>query len=221
MRKIAIVSHPRTGTTWLHDLLDSHPGVKGFGELLHPSKFRNMSSQKRGHAKVKKLKTSMDKCKDQVFLFKYFYQHIDKRVDTFLIKNGFGIVHMRRNPLDIFISEKLVELNGLNWEGPYKLEKIEIDIQELDRFLVRYAAYSAEATNRFGILDPIGIEYKYLNNQTRGQLRRMASYMQIDEAFGMTAKIKRQRLKDRPETVINYQKVLAHFKDPEWKEYFI
>ena len=214
---VAIVSNPRAGSTLLHDLIAGHTEIIGGGELCHPSLFRDVPYEDRGTLKVDAIKGKMKNSDN--FVFKYFYQHADEKIDEFLTEEKAKVIFLYRSPLDMFISEKLVEENSLQWEGRYEIEHLTIDPRELERFLLRTIAYQKEAMNKFSGLDLMKVHYRYLCDQPKLQMERVFAFLGVN--FQMTkASTKKQRTKNNKETISNMEELLYYFLDQFHGKYF-
>jgi LPS sulfotransferase NodH len=99
-QRFLIYCQPRTGSTWLVDLLDNHPEIECDGELLsldwkHP---RVWSRRLLRSYPVPYLQLRAAMCKDPAYGFKvlHYQTHQQKGLLTRLHRRGWKIIHLRR-----------------------------------------------------------------------------------------------------------------------------
>ena len=108
-----IICDGRSGTTFLFDLLTSHPKIRGVREVFGPGKvrYRGITSQEILHESMVKLIKGEDRNtpSDSYFTTTYFHGHAVKDVDNYFRKRGAKIILLKRNLVDIAYEDSRAE----------------------------------------------------------------------------------------------------------------
>lgn len=115
MRKAILLTMGRTGSSWVCDLLNSHPHAACLYEVLKDHK--ELTQEQR----VDLIQNKLTDSKDQLTVAKLLFYQLEVNVlERFIKDNDFEFYLIQRNPIDRFVSLKLAELTG-TWHLDYMI----------------------------------------------------------------------------------------------------
>ncbi len=218
--RFAIVGNPRTGSSHLASLLDSHPDVACWDdEIFDVNEAYEKSGLKDPHDFLQQVVLAVNA--DAVG-FKLLWDAMERlpNVWQFLRETNVKLVHTyRTNQLDSFISHRLATINHAFtcWYGDYKTTKFEADFAECldwfkscedhDRMIERQAF--EESVPR------LAIEY---NQLCKGQ-DTVLDFLGAAK-LPLTSQLKKQRSGRQSEIVTNYELLKKKFENSPWIAYF-
>ncbi len=207
--KFVILCAPRTGSNWLHTLLNSHPQIFSYGEVLRkgiegnnllklPSLQHLVFTPHQEKIKAVGLKLFYEYSDDPVFM-KSFQEVIDDK--------SIFIIHLTRNSLlSQYVSLKKAEKNQL-WSQP-GITKISNPIQ-LDRndFFIYQAEYLRQKETIYSTFFEhtiFEISYEELNTETDKVLLQLQQFLQIKprKLFSLLQKQSNRNLKQQ---ILNWE----------------
>lgn len=222
--KFAIMGGPRTGSSYLHSKLDSHPHITCWNsEVFNKDCVFDRSQMTMDEF----LNTILFKVKTKVVGFKFLYDamlRIGKANDVaeFLNKYGIQIVHIQRaNLLDQVISLKLAQINNVwsTYYGQYTTDQIELDpefVKKRFEFITKYNEDIYKmATNHH--VPYFTLSYDKLIND---ELDELFTYLKV-KPMPTSSKLQKQRIKTQANSVKNYNELKEYFKDTEHYKYFV
>lgn len=232
-----IICDGRSGTTFLFDLLTSHPKIRGVREVFGPGKvrYRGITSQEILHESMVKLIKGEDRNtpSDSYFTTTYFHGHAVKDVDNYFRKRGAKIILLKRNLVDIALSRCLVEQSKRkdncshdeSFRKPYKNQRVTIDKEMLILVFRNFDTAMNVFPKRFCGLNVTTVNYEDLVKTRQEECKRLLDFLElkpmrlklIEERPNPLVK---QRLLPREEAIINYSELLRFFKKTKYEKYF-
>lgn len=221
-QKFVVISHPRSGSTLLTKLLDSHPKINMLGEILN-SVPRNISEElrfpyylERTLNQVSNIERQMNnpEQKSQVLIGSklLFFQLDDITTIEKLIEKDYKIIYLtRHNLLDRYISSVNARHNQTYFShDQYKIEdKILFELKNFEKFI-----QSCKKLNeRFNIKHPsvCNISYDELVSNKDKTMAKIFSHLNLPNEVTST-KMRKQNTKDYSESIINYDEHKIYIK---------
>jgi hypothetical protein len=225
--RFAIVGNPRTGSSHLVSLLDSHPDVACWndeifdeGEAFEKSECRDPKDFLNNHVfKVNSIAVGI----------KLLWDALNRLEQPWglLREMDMRIIHTyRANALDSFISYKLASINKAftSWyseyktlHGEYKTRQFEADFKEALEWFKQTEDHDTEIQRRsFEENVPrLSVEY---NELCRSQ-DNLLEYLGVSKA-PLESRLKKQRSGTQSEIITNYAELKERFRGSPWAKYF-
>lgn len=239
-KKFIIIGHQRCGSTYLVNLLRSHPQIVCYGEIFYNTfvywKKHSFSENEINYFKKYPL----------TYIYKYIYRNYSDNVKAVGFKIMFGqlkykkinkiinslkpdgvIIHIRRdNLLESYVSLKIRE------RFPVAILKVDDNVDEkIDHFYVDYSEclnyfYEIRTYNKKihklvskSELTSINIEYNDLVKDMEKVLTKIQVALNLDyyPVISITKKINNKSPK---EIIVNYDELKNKFKNTEFEKYF-
>lgn len=209
----AIVGNPRTGSSHLASLLDSHPDIACWnGEIFNTeeafdrSNFASATSFLLHHA---------GRTDARVAGFKLLIHALERPriVEPALTDLNVHFVHcLRSNRLASFVSAKLATLNGAftSWAGSYRESRCEVNLTDLSQWISSTRAADERirhCAHRLG-LPLLEVEY----SAARSNHREVLDYLGVHEA-PLHSKLTKQRSLPLADVVENYDEVSQYLRN--------
>jgi hypothetical protein len=218
--RFAVVGNPRTGSSHLVSLLDSHPHIACWDcEIFDEGEEFDRSSFA---ASQDFLRERVFKVRAPVVGFKLLQDAMQRtpRVWHLLKEMDARLVHTYRdNYLDSYISFQLASLNNAftSWYGDYKLYQIIIDYADCLEWIEAASRFDADLCDKaretgLPILD---IEYKALCLDPGPVL----DFLGLPRR-PLVSQLKKQRSGTQSQIVINYTEIKARFAGSRWAACF-
>ncbi len=224
--RFAIVGNPRTGSSHLVSLLDSHPDIACWdGEIFDEGEAFDTSSYQ----------DPQDFLRERVFKinakavgFKLLWNEMNRLSNVWrMLKTlDINLVHTYRgNLLDSFISYQLASTNHAftSWQGVsglygvWKTNRFEADYDQCFEWFEKAEHCDVEIKRRSheeGI-PRVEIEYRELcENQDR-----VLDFLQVPRQ-PLTSRLKKQRKGSQSEIITNYAEIKKRFAGTKWAIYF-
>ena len=246
--KFCVITTPRSGSTWLSTLLDSHPQIKAFEEPFIWRKNRPNWQEKslptyykyKNNAKVKSplilfkyidiLNNYNDEQKNiNAIGFKLMYGQIRENPEVLikLILDRYRIVHLVRcNYLDILISRVSRKQNSVvhSKEVQLKTKQVVLNplllIEELERLEKNYEVFHTAL--KLIPLPVLEITYESLQINKDEILGSIANFLQVDSTFaGFKSELKRVNQGAYQEKISNYDQVVETLKSTKYAKFII
>lgn len=232
-----IASGPRTGSTHLQRLLNSHPHAVCMHELFKPTPgppvfFRNYIGHRRRLLNVRE--QSYEKFLNEVLLtpqapwvkaigFKAIFiqpqktewEHAWQALST--IEN-LRVIWLSRNPIQTAISY-LTALKSGAWVGKPTTGSIHIDIEHFMRFINRQHSLEESAREILSGRQGLDISYEQLVENTDTERARLCEFLNIENTT-LDSGIRKQNQKDLREFVENYDEVKEALVGTRWETDF-
>jgi hypothetical protein len=218
--RFAIVGNPRTGSSHLVSLLDSHPDVACWDDEIFDI---GEAFDKSGLAEPRDFLVHKVFNVDALAVgFKLLWDAMERTPNVWLLLKTLGVklVHTRRkNLLDSFISYRLATINKAFtcWYGEYKVTTFGADPQDcLDWFemaercdeVIRCQAQTAS-------IPRLEVEYKELCD---GQ-DRILEFLDASP-LRLTSRLKKQRKGTQSDAITNYKELKLYFENSKWITHF-
>jgi glycosyltransferase involved in cell wall biosynthesis len=214
--RFAIVGSPRTGSSHLVSLLDSHPEVACWnGELFDPGEQFDRSGWERPRDFLVADVFSVGASAAGFKLLWDAQQRVD-RVWDMLAELDVRLVHtVRANVLDSFISHRLAEINGAftSWYGDWHVRSFAARPEECRGWFDEMARRDEAIRHRAARmrLPRLEIDYEEL---CAGQ-GRVLEFLGVDRR-PLTSTLRRQRTWPRSFALDNWDELQAHFAGTRW-----
>ncbi|HEY5311033.1 MAG TPA: hypothetical protein VIK18_00895 [Pirellulales bacterium] len=218
--RFAIVGNPRTGSSHLASLLDSHPDIACWddepflaGEAFDRSEYATPAAFLRG---------LVFNVNAQAVGFKLLWDAMVRLSDPWQLFRDLDValVHVwRRNRLDALISLDLAKLNGAftSHYGSYDTAVVELDYSHCQRWFT----WSEQRDNliragaREHSIRRLEIEYKEL---CRGQTA-VLDFLGVPRC-PLASRLRKQRSGGQSQSVSNYLDLKRRFAGSRWAEFF-
>jgi hypothetical protein len=219
--RFAIAGNPRTGSSHLVSLLDSHPDVACWDDEIFDV---NEAFDRSEYDDPRTFLTErVFRLNVKVVGFKLLWGAMQRTEDIWGVLRDMRIrlIHaVRDNKLDAFISFKLAEANNAFtcWYGDYTIRSIEIDPHECLEWMER-ARWRDEAIRRDAQISRIPrleIDYEEL---CRTQ-HRVLTFLEVDPR-PLVSRLTKQRTGSQAESVTNYARLKAHFAGSSYARCFL
>ena len=229
--KFIVLTKPRTGSNLLVNSLQTHPGMKVFGEL-----FRGGADDA---TKQVILASADDYFRNHVFKrygkgikavgFKMFYHHPvydhTGQVWKYLLKcEGLRVIHLRRaNLLRTLVSMKIAKKTDV-WKNTGEQnglvdKRIELDMQEcLDSFH-QTRQWEKETQAKFVNNPVLELTYEDLTSDYYTQMLRVQEFLEV-EPVELQPLTNRQNPETLEKLIINYEDLKKQFAGSEWEVFF-
>ena len=226
-----MLTKSRTGSNLLVNSLQSHPGMKVFGEI-----FRGGADDA---VKAAVLNSAEDYLQSQIFRhygrkikavgFKIFYKHpvYDHSGNVWKCLQGMDdlkVIHLRReNILKALVSMKIAkktdiwkESNG-SWD---KLDKqVELTADECSDYFDQTRRWEEEANDRFAGHPLLELTYEELTSNYQMQMQTVQEFLGV-EPVEMQPTTTKQNPEALSELIVNYAELKTHFSGTEWGLFF-
>lgn len=243
--RFVIIGQARTGSNFLVSLLNSHPSVVTFGEILGHADFIPWNAD--AHAPIDKKSTThiaFRNSKPIAFLnnyiykvyedsikavgFKLFYYHARTpdlyKVWTFLKNHKhIKIIHIKRlNLLRVYASLQIAFKTD-EWlktnTTPNQQNKIELGYQDCVAFFERSVKQKKEALWSISSHETLDVIYEDLVNNTENTLSIIQDFLGI-ERQPLQSNLQKQNPEPLTDLVTNYAELKASFQGSEWAHFF-
>lgn len=223
-KRFIVLSHARTGSNMLIDMLNSHPHIYAEREI-----FRELNGRETTQIldKIYGPYTPNICCVG----FKIFYYHpmddVSKVIWDILAKmDNLYIIHLKReNIIRILVSLKIAELTDI-WRLHEKREaisinkkKIRFDIDDLNSKFTEISNYEEGFTKKFEQHPMISVTYENLVTQPQAEFVKILNLLKLDNYKPKTRSV-RQNPEKLSELIENYSELEAYFKETRWSNFF-
>lgn len=204
-----ILCDARTGSTWLHTLLNSSPEIQSYGEVL------SEREASRGlHDMIWKPHTASIKAVG----CKIFYQQLQQPKFTHILDEittgkSIRIIDLRReNHLEMYVSLKVAEETN-KWSSTRKNAtgkvKIRVDFEEFESFVEDTIQGRAGILNQLKDHDVLKVTYESIVDDTHKELKRIQEFLGVcpKKLFSL---ITRQNTDHISKIVKNYDELVLH-----------
>lgn len=227
--KFCLITTPRSGSTWLTTLLDSHPQIKAFEEpflwrehrpnwrdevFVSYYDYRKKSSAIRPWALFQYLDI-LDGYPGQhdTIGYKVMYNHILEQPEILLklIKDRYKLIHLvRANYLDILISRASKQQYGIaHSTQKSQVKPVVLDTDCLLKTIQSYERNYIIAKQLIELLplDCLEITYEALRDDTEKVLSKVTDFLGVDSYLNLTSSLKRVNGGSYREKIVNYEEV--------------
>ena len=233
--KFCVITTPRSGSTWLATLLDSHPRIKSFEEpfiwradrpnwtdLDFPTYYNyKTNAPKKSAFTAFKYLDILDSYKAEtefdIIGFKIMYNQIQENPEVMLklLLDKYRIIHLiRQNFLDVIISRAAKKQHRIAHSSKvqYKTKQVEIDtsclIEDLDRCTRNHKLFrSLLAIMPLSVLE---ITYESMQQDYNKVLSSVANFLNVSsESITFKSDLKRINKGEYADKISNYDEVLA------------
>ena len=212
--KFIILSKPRTGSTLLHTLLNSHPNIYSYGETL-----RRVGVNKTGFTLNNEVFKDHPKSIMAVGLKIFYHYFEDNNFNQFFDEvrrnQHIKIIHLlRNNDLDTFISLKNAEKTNqwsIEKDLPYsQIRSLNPDINEFKEYLKYSNNLQQSITQAFEKHQTLDISYEMLVKNQKICLNEIQDFLGVPQKKLFTL-LKKQSPEDY-NYVSNYAELLEIYK---------
>ncbi len=239
MKKFLILSSQRSGSTYLQQLLNSHPEIIVGGEIFNNNP-RHLIEKEHITEELVNLKDTdpeeflnhffLSKAKSSTKLigFRLFYEHGWSQRESVwnIFKNipDLSLIHLqRKNYLKQFLSLKLAEKTS-HWvrkktEQPIEYEPILIDYRECIRYFRRQKRKAQRAVDFFENNEILDIFYENLAIDQNSETNKLLKFLE-SRPVTLKCDLGKQNTQSLSETISNYYQLKNRFKDTAWEDYF-
>ncbi len=239
-QRFIILTTPRTGSSYLRQLLRSHPRVIGYGELFNPGKieFNTPGFDNRNKA----LRRLRDRdpatfLETQIFRgypahvaavgFKVHYFHLDlprfrAACDYLASLSGLLVFHLaRRNLLRAYLSSVIMErtgVTGIMSPTERRAPRVALDPGECIRYFEDTVRQHAAYRSVFASARLVPVVYEDLKDDFHAETARLLAILGL-EAAPLTAKTVLQEVRPLREAITNYDDLRAALSGTPWAEF--
>lgn len=245
--KFIVLTHPRTGSNYLMDLLSSHSSVVTYGEIFSPGFLLGTLRPKIVerwpfifHAYtyirewfplllMRQIVFRHYPTRVSAVGFKIFYEHAHtsktKSVWPFLRRmSDLKIIHLKRkNILKSYISYLIANRTGefirFNTSIPPRSVRVKVNI---DRCRARFSKVEhdrAKFEKYFSGHDILTVWYEELCARPQQQLRKIESFLGVSAA-PLYSKVVKQNSRHLSEIISNYKELRTAFAGTRWAAFF-
>lgn len=229
--KFCIITTQRSGSTWLTQLLNSHPQIKVLagdplwnhsghfdGDLPRYHDYRKMTNVSRpwvlfDYLNTLDLKTYEDKPHD-ILGYKLMYNHIKHNPEVLvkLIADKYRIIHLaRRNVLDVAISNAVGNQHGVYHvtKSDNKKKAAYLDPERLLSILDLYERtyQGAKLFLQIAPMPVLEVKYESLAANKNEVLRKIAEFLQVDSSVSFESGLKKANVGSYQDKIENYDRV--------------
>jgi LPS sulfotransferase NodH len=219
--RFAIVGNPRTGSSHLASLLDSHPDIACWDdEIFDAGEAFDASGC---DLPIQFLQCDVLQVKARAVGFKLLWDAFD-RLETILDaleQLDFVLLHVyRSNLLDSFISFQLATLNDAftSWDGTYDVARFEADYDQCLEWFELCEARDAKIRHRAQEREMPTLEVEY--NELGAAQGRILDFLQMPR-HDLTSRMRKQREGSQSDAVTNYGALRERFAGSRWAELFV
>lgn len=246
-QKFIVLSHPRTGSNYVIDLLGSHPSIVTYGELFSPGFL--LGSLKPAIVKrwpfiyhaytyirerfplviLKHVVFRHYRKKVSAVGFKIFYEHAhtgkSKAVWPFLRETeGLKIIHLkRRNILRSYVSYLIANRTGefirFSTNAPPRAVRVKVNIKRCRARFSKIERDRAKFEKYFSGHDILTVWYEDLCARPQQQLRKIQSFLGVSAA-PLYSTVVKQNTGPLWEIVSNYRELRKAFARTRWAAFF-
>jgi len=238
-----LLSHQRTGSTFLISLLNQHPQLACFGELFIPDRiafdvidntnvrpsfdkdllaFRNESPKEFLAQKV----FTASLCKEKLVGFKLHYEQVGlfpSLIDWVESNPRLQVIHLyRENLLAAFVSlsiaQKTKRYKTLQ-AGDHSTEKLSVDPGCFQKYCDSVSQDYAEIKRITKNHRCLNLSYEKMISGLSGALQDIQSFLGLDIA-SLNSPLCRQEIRPLSEVVLNYAELKGYFKQSEYGSFF-
>ncbi len=207
--RFVIVCTSRTGSTWLHTLLNSHPHIISVGEII------NKYHKKGQYPPLEKMAFHGYSAGIDAVGLKIFYGDESSQYDKYLKEvsknHDIKIIHMvRKDQLAQYTSLKISERNwewtGTNRKGTFG--KITLSPKEFKRFIKDRQEAKREMEQVFKNHEVLTVSYEDLNFQHDSTVRLIQEFLNVKpkKLFSVLRKQSSGELQDQIENWSDFEK---------------
>lgn len=223
-----VLSHKRTGSTFFHQCLKSHPDIQAHGELFglfmgnlkdKRKYFKNRQKRyffHRNNQDIQEYISDVFNSSNKSVVFKLMYgQFRYWKIADDLIRMNVPIIHlMRRNKIKHFIS--LVTAGGVKNKPlnvtPDELIKEVIDLEEKDKRFQEFLSNCIKKKTEIYYEDIIGENKGELTFMDEKMNEKICDFLQI-KSVQMSSRTKKKRPENIWKYIPNKKKVIEVFKE--------
>lgn len=203
----AIVCIGRVGSTYLEQMLDSHPDASCAHEILRPDVLPDSSEQ----AVRETLDRRVHSRTGIAAGFKLPLVSFAPPAGIFdvLAERNYKLIHLyRENKLDQYLSLQLATANAAwkSTDGPYSKDTVEISPELALANIVAFENADAQIEEMTGAFPQLSLSYEQLIGSDG--MTAVCEFLGLPPA-AMSANISRQRQRSQRETIANYAEVAA------------
>lgn len=226
-----VLTKPRTGSNLLVNSLQTHPGMKVFGEL-----FRGGADEATKEAILdsvdgyfserifKRYDKSIKAVGFKIFYHHPVYDHSGKVWNYLLNREDLRVIHLRRaNLLRALVSMKIAEKTDV-WkvsrEQSEPVDKsIKLTAQECLEDFCKTRQWEIEANEKFSNSPVLELTYEDLTSDYQSQMRDVQAFLGVEpaELHPLSSKQNPEALAD---LIVNYAELKDHFSGTEWAMFF-
>jgi len=230
-RKFVIIGSQRTGTTWLRTLLDSHPLIDCYGEVLNLDDVTDQSYPK--YVRQKGSRALLHRTRRGRLLFEYldhllfekaekatgfklmysmtsWYPYQFPMVMRYIEQRGLAVIHLTRaNALRTHLSRVTARARNV-WHTHKALGKKQAVVVPTDRLLKslhKIVQQDELWKNKLSILDPLSITYESLARNLDDASGEILSFLDVDIEVGLQSTLKKINPNDLRQVIENYDEV--------------
>jgi LPS sulfotransferase NodH len=219
--RFAVLGYPRTGSSHLVSLLDSHPDIACWDdEIFGEEEAFDLSPYDSPSDFLCNVVFRIDA---QAVGFKLLWHEMHRLEDVWTILKQLNIwlVHTyRKNLLDSFISYQLATLNRsfTSWHGDYLLKQLDVDFRECAEWFEDAEHCDAEIRRRSADEGIQRIEIEY--NELCTTQNRILDFLRVTRC-SLVSRLQKQRAGSQSEIIINYSEIKEKFANSKWAKYFV
>lgn len=218
--RFVIVGNPRTGSSHLVSLLDSHPDIACWnGEIFNAGQAFDHSPYDDPRVF---LNETVFRVNADAVGFKLLWGAMNRAPDTWewLKQLNIRIVHTcRANLLDSFISHRLASINNAftSSHGEYKMNRFDAPYGQCLEWFETVSQRDEEIRKKSaqGQIPRIEIEYRELC----AQQDRVLEFLEVSP-HPLISRLKKQRNGSQVEILTNYAELKEKFAGTRWSQYF-
>jgi len=239
-RRFVILTTPRTGSSYLRQLLRSHPRVIGYGELFNPGKieFNTPGFDNRNKA-LRRLRDRDPAAflETQIFRgypahiaavgFKVHYFQLDlprsrAARDYLASMPGLLVFHLaRRNLLRAYLSSVVMErtgVTGIMSPAERRAPRVALDPGDCIRYFEHTVRQRSAYQQLFAATRLVPVVYEDLTDDFRAETTRLLAILGVEPA-ALTAKTVLQEVRPLREAITNYDDLRAALAGTPWAEF--
>jgi LPS sulfotransferase NodH len=232
--KFIVLTYPRTGSTLLCNLLDNHPMIRCYGEILHDKE--NTREKELGDrddkTKLKELHNQDIKAymaslhyhpTRTIIGYKIMYDHLTPKVTEYLKDTNIKIIHLTRNLLETYVSRQR-SIKYKIWHLPIGAkelpdDKLIIDPKDCETYFNHITSNIEKHHQLLESRDIFKLDYEQLNNKLDQTTQSLYKFLNVPYHKPL-AKTKKSENKTMEYRIINYESLWAYFQNTKYNYLF-
>jgi LPS sulfotransferase NodH len=230
--KFIILTTPRTGSTLLYNVLDGHPMVRCYGEILHNEEYMRDRECKKYDKQMGELYDTDKTLYLKTFHchpdyptvgFKVMYSHLASEVVEYLQNTPISIIHLTRNLFEAYVSRKR-SLKYKIWHIPVASnkalpdEQLTISPQECEKYFNDTTELMEKYKSLLG-KDTFSLDYSQLSTKFVQTIKAIYNFLHLPDHYPI-ATSKKSENKTMKQRVKNYDEIKDYFKDTCYTKLF-
>ena len=237
-QRFLVLASPRSGSSWLVDLLRDYAALCVYGEIFNPNRiFAHPTLQSSTSNKILAARDLFParfartyifrgyKRETKAVGFKIFYNDLERfgmdRLWSYLMsERRLKVIHLqRRNLLRALISEKIAQATG-NWRGGQSKTIIMLTQNECEAYFEKIMAYRKKYADRLKGHDALEVHYEDLTEAVADEMARALEFLGVDP-IDLHSTVRKQEYRPMTRSVSNYVELKSQMAGSGYGHFFV